>query len=90
MAYSDKDLQVATQIAYYDLSVAFKDYRIRHTDFPTLKVLLTSDKSIREGIDDQLRKAEAEKNAIDITRFTKQQELYNEIASGKLVRRVEY
>lgn len=82
MAYSDKDLQVATQIAYYDLSVAFKDYRIRHTDFPTLKVLLTSDKSIREGIDDQLRKAEAEKNAIDITRFTKQQELYNEIASG--------
>ena len=84
MAYSDRDLQVATQIAYYDLSPAFQNVHGKPT---TLNELLSIDfssnkQSIRKSIDDNLTQAKAQKNAINIQRFTKQQELYNEIVSG--------
>ena len=71
MSYSDKDLQVATQIAYYDLSPAFQNVHGKPT---TLNELLSIDfssnkQSIRKSIDDNLTQAKAQKNAINIQRF---------------------
>ena len=89
MAYSDKDLQVATQIAYYDLNRANREYMKKHSNIgtPTLKELLkqdslNADANIKKSIDKNLHDAQAKNNTIDIQRFTKQEELYNEIVYG--------
>ncbi len=86
MSYSDRDLQVATQIAYYDLNKDLKKYQNKYSNVPTLRELLAIDasnkQSIQESIKDNLKKAQAKNNTIDIQRFTKQEELYNEIVYG--------
>lgn len=72
MNYSDKDLLVATQIAYFDIT---KDM-LQDSDTGQLREILNENKSILTGIQDALDNAKTE---LERTRFEEKLKLYNEI-----------
>lgn len=79
MPYSDKDLLVATQIAYYH----FDQDIIKANGYnATLKELFEQDPKVINTLRDNLASAEANGSSLEVSRAESAIELYNEIASG--------
>lgn len=92
MSYSDRDLLIATQIAYYDFNRGILKANGYNA---TLQELFKQDKSIEKKIQDSIDYAKLKGSALEVTRLEKAKELYNEIASGNskysnwVIKRVE-
>lgn len=72
MSYSDRDLLVATQIAYYDIAPKYEGFSLRE--------ILNNDRSIFKKLNDNLKNATSE---LEKERAKKALDLYNEIISPK-------
>lgn len=70
MAYSDRDLLIATQIAYYDIDPKYEGCSLRD--------ILSKDKSIFNKLNDNLKNANSK---LEIERAQKALSLYKEITS---------
>lgn len=79
MSYTDRELLVATQIAYYDFDL---DILERNNYSATLKELFKQDPSVIDKMNNTLMKARKDGSPLEISRAESAIDLYNEITSG--------